>query len=56
MSSSFLQYPETMLQDFPSVMALQIHSKVPDHDAAKRLILQVLSALRDSGEFDNMLD
>ncbi|KAK7118960.1 hypothetical protein R3I94_020967 [Phoxinus phoxinus] len=43
------QYPETMLQDFPSVMALQIHSKVPDHNAAKRLILQVLSALRDSG-------
>lgn len=43
------QYPETMLQDYPSVIALQIHSKVPDHSAAKRLILQLLSALRDSG-------
>ncbi|XP_067286968.1 protein O-GlcNAcase isoform X2 [Pseudorasbora parva] len=43
------QYPETMLQDFPSVLALQIHCKVPDHEAAKRLILQVLSALRDAG-------
>ncbi|XP_026131666.1 protein O-GlcNAcase-like [Carassius auratus] len=43
------QYPETMLQDFPSVMAVQIHSRVPDHSTAKRLIEQMLSALRDSG-------
>ncbi|XP_073681784.1 protein O-GlcNAcase [Garra rufa] len=43
------QYPETMLQDFPSVMAIQIHSRVPDHSTAKRLIEHMLSALRDSG-------
>ncbi|KTF85619.1 hypothetical protein cypCar_00029660 [Cyprinus carpio] len=43
------QYPETMLQDFPSVMAIQIHSRVPDHSTARRLIEQMLSALRDSG-------
>lgn len=43
------QYPETMLQDFPSVLAIQIHSRVPDHSTAKRLIEQMLSALRDSG-------
>uniref|UniRef100_A0A8C1YRZ7 protein O-GlcNAcase n=1 Tax=Cyprinus carpio TaxID=7962 RepID=A0A8C1YRZ7_CYPCA len=48
-SLSSLQYPETMLQDFPSVMAIQIHSRVPDHSTARRLIEQMLSALRDSG-------
>lgn len=51
----FLQYPETMLQDFPSVVAIQIHSRVPDHSTAKRLIEQMLSALRDSGEFNNRI-
>ncbi|XP_043107784.1 protein O-GlcNAcase [Puntigrus tetrazona] len=43
------QYPETMLQDFPSVMAIQIHSRVPDHSTAKQLIQQTLSSLRVSG-------
>ncbi|XP_057218292.1 protein O-GlcNAcase [Triplophysa rosa] len=43
------QYPEAMLRDFPSVMSVQIHPKVPDPTLAKRLIGQVLSSLRESG-------
>ncbi|XP_055040089.2 protein O-GlcNAcase isoform X2 [Misgurnus anguillicaudatus] len=43
------QYPEAMLSDYPSVMTVQIHPKVPDPTATKRLIEQVLSSLRESG-------
>lgn len=43
------QYPEAMLSDYPSVMTVQIHPKVPDPTATKRLIGQVLSSLRESG-------
>lgn len=42
-----------MLRDFPSVMSVQIHPKVPDPTLAKRLIGQVLSSLRESGEFNS---
>ncbi|XP_036442245.1 protein O-GlcNAcase [Colossoma macropomum] len=43
------QYPETMLRDFPSLMAIQIHPRVPDPNTAKRLISSVLSSLKESG-------
>ncbi|XP_072516217.1 protein O-GlcNAcase [Salminus brasiliensis] len=43
------QYPETMLRDFPSLMAVQIHPRVPDTNTAKRLISSVLSSLKESG-------
>ncbi|TRY82648.1 hypothetical protein DNTS_032585 [Danionella cerebrum] len=43
------QYPESLLKEFPSVLALQVHPRVPDHSAAKRLLDQLLSTLRDTG-------
>ncbi|XP_017540402.1 protein O-GlcNAcase [Pygocentrus nattereri] len=42
------QYPETMLRDFPSLMAIQIHPRVPDPSTAKHLICSVLSSLKES--------
>uniref|UniRef100_A0A4W4HBN5 protein O-GlcNAcase n=1 Tax=Electrophorus electricus TaxID=8005 RepID=A0A4W4HBN5_ELEEL len=42
-------YPEMMLRDFPSLITVQIHPRVPDPCVAKRLIASVLSSLRDSG-------
>ncbi|XP_022525621.1 protein O-GlcNAcase [Astyanax mexicanus] len=43
------QYPETMLRDYPSLMAVQIHPRLPDTSTAKRLISTVLSVLKESG-------
>ncbi|XP_076879690.1 protein O-GlcNAcase [Brachyhypopomus gauderio] len=43
------QYPEMMLRDFPSLMTVQTHPRVPDPNAAKRLIANVFSSLRDLG-------
>ncbi|XP_051957637.1 protein O-GlcNAcase [Xyrauchen texanus] len=43
------QYPKTVLQDYPSVIAIQIRPNVPDPTAVKRLIAHVMSSLRDSG-------
>ncbi|KAF7703251.1 protein O-GlcNAcase isoform X1 [Silurus meridionalis] len=43
------QYPETMLRDFPSLMVLQIHPRVPDPNTAKRLIGNMLSLLQEAG-------
>lgn len=45
-----------MLRDFPSVMSVQIHPKLPDPAVVKRLIGQVLSSLRESGEFNHTQD
>ena len=42
-----------MLRDFPSLMAVQIHPRVPDPSTAKRLIGNVLSSLKDSGTLAN---
>ncbi|MCI4383266.1 hypothetical protein PGIGA_G00024300 [Pangasianodon gigas] len=43
------QYPETMLRDFPSLMIIQIHPRVPDPNTAKRLIGNMLSLLQEAG-------
>ncbi|XP_066504030.1 protein O-GlcNAcase [Hoplias malabaricus] len=43
------QYPEMMLRDFPSLMAIQIHPRVPDPNIVKQLISNVLSSLKESG-------
>lgn len=48
---SCLQYPETMLRDFPSLMIIQIHPRVPDPNTAKRLIGNMLSLLQEAGMF-----
>ncbi|KAK2869425.1 hypothetical protein Q7C36_001296 [Tachysurus vachellii] len=43
------QYPETMLRDFPSIMIIQIHPRVPDPNTAKRLIGNMFSLLQEAG-------
>lgn len=45
-----VQYPETMLRDFPSIMIIQIHPRVPDPNTAKRLIGNMFSLLQEAGK------
>lgn len=39
-----------MLRDFPSLMIIQIHPRVPDPTTAKRLIGNMLSLLQEAGK------
>lgn len=38
-----------MLRDFPSLMIIQIHPRVPDPDTAKRLTGNMMSLLQEAG-------
>lgn len=43
------EYPETMLRDFPSLMAIQVHPRVPDPNTVRRLIRSLLFSLKEAG-------
>lgn len=49
-SLQYVQYPESLLGDSPSVMTMQILPKVSDSSVAKRLVECLLSAMRTTGE------